>query len=195
MGDAARILAFSASEEGMTNNLGRLCSRQFFKILAIAYASELRARAVASKVSMDMDWAPSRSKATRSYLAVSFWLLNLRSWPREPLIRSTENRSLQLSVLIALGGESEWRTAPEATPTKALVVMDQVSQPLTTPLASTCLDDGDLRPESACSRSWIVWTSGFPGIILLMAGWLAAHPGNRLRWVACAGWPHRLPLS
>ena len=74
---------------------------------------------------------------------------------------------IPLSVLIALGGELAWRTAPPTTHPSLSAVIQEVSQPFASPAVSV-----PLLPPVVPARSWFpavllaIWTCGFVGIAI-----------------------------
>src|SRR5262249_1781111 len=72
---------------------------------------------------------------------------------------------IPFSVLIALGSQFAWRAAPPKAQLSLSDVMQQVSQPFTSPAVSE-----PLLPTVLPARSWLpacllaIWTCGFAGI-------------------------------
>jgi hypothetical protein len=72
---------------------------------------------------------------------------------------------IPLSVLIALGGQIQWRTPMDITPSHLSVVMDEVSQPFTAPAVSSPLRATTPPPENSLSAILLgAWACGFLGI-------------------------------
>ena len=95
-----------------------------------------------------------------------------------------------LSVLIALGGHIQWRTAPEVNQSNLSIVMDEVSEPFSTAAVSSTL----LTPPSATASPLPaillgLWVCGFLGIACSWwIRWL------RIRAVVRASSPLRLEI-
>ena len=94
-----------------------------------------------------------------------------------------------LSILIALGGHIQWRTAPEITPTNLSVVMDEVSQPFTTPVVSSSSRAAPAAASLLSAALWGIWACGFLGIGC--AWWVR---WRRIRAAVRAGSPVHLKL-
>jgi bla regulator protein blaR1 len=93
-----------------------------------------------------------------------------------------------LSILIALGGHIQWRTATEK-PSNVSVVMDEVSQPFTAPAVSSPLLATLPAASPLAQVLWGIWACGFLGIT--WAWWVR---WRRLRTVVCIGTPVKLEL-
>jgi bla regulator protein blaR1 len=72
---------------------------------------------------------------------------------------------IPFSVLMALGGQVRWRTAPEITRSGLLAVVDQVSQPFA-PLVATSSPPSATAPAAnpLLAILWGAWACGFLGI-------------------------------
>jgi len=94
-----------------------------------------------------------------------------------------------LSILIALGGHIQWRTAPEITPTNLSVVMDEVSQPFTDPVVSSSSPAAPASASLLSAALWGIWACGFLGIA---CSWWVRW--RRIRAAVRAGSPVHLKL-
>jgi beta-lactamase regulating signal transducer with metallopeptidase domain len=70
---------------------------------------------------------------------------------------------IPLSVLIALGGHIQWRTAAEIARSNLSLVMDEVSQPFTAPAISLLLITAPADPSPLSAVLLVIWASGFLG--------------------------------
>jgi bla regulator protein BlaR1 len=69
------------------------------------------------------------------------------------------------SVLISLGGQMHWRTAPQTMQSSLSVLIDGVSQPFTVPTASPApMPAAQPAASPVPAVLWTVWASGFLGI-------------------------------
>lgn len=97
---------------------------------------------------------------------------------------------IPLSVLIALGGQLAWRTAPPSTQTSLAAVMQEVSQPFTSPTASAPLLPPVLPVRGRFPAVLLgIWTCGFAGIAF--SWWIR---WRRIRATVRAGSPVRLAI-
>lgn len=72
---------------------------------------------------------------------------------------------IPFAVLIALGGQIQWRTAMEITPLNLSLVIDEVTQPFTAPAVSSPLRVTAPPPENSLPPILLgVWACGFLGI-------------------------------
>jgi bla regulator protein blaR1 len=97
---------------------------------------------------------------------------------------------IPFSVLIALGGHIQWRTAQEAMPSNLSVVMDQVSQPFVAPVASSPFLA--TAPPAANPLGTVllsIWACGFLGIAC--SWWIR---WRRIRATVRGGLPLQLGL-
>jgi uncharacterized protein (TIGR03435 family) len=97
---------------------------------------------------------------------------------------------IPLSLLVALGGDLRWRTAPEIAPSNLSVVMDEVSQPFTAPAE---LSRVSVTAQPAVNVLPVilggVWAVGFFGISC--AWWLR---WRRIRAAVRSGSPVQLEI-
>jgi bla regulator protein blaR1 len=97
---------------------------------------------------------------------------------------------IPLSVLVAMGGHIRWQSAPETTQSSWSAVMEEVSQPFTTPAVSAPVLPN--APPAASPLPAIllgIWACGFVGISC--SWWIR---WRRIRAVVRAGSPVRLQI-
>jgi beta-lactamase regulating signal transducer with metallopeptidase domain len=97
---------------------------------------------------------------------------------------------IPFSVLISFGGQIHWRTAPQTTQSSLSLVMDEVSQPFTVPVASPLPMSAPPPVVSPIpALLWTIWACGFLGISC--SWWIR---WRRIRAAVRAGSPVHLEI-
>ena len=97
---------------------------------------------------------------------------------------------IPFSVLISLGGQIHWRTDPQTAQSSLSLVMDEVSQPFTVPVASPLPMSAPPPVVSPIpALLWTIWACGFLGISC--SWWIR---WRRIRAAVRAGSPVHLEI-